>query len=1278
MPSPPLLPEGDRPQPDASAPPERPVAQAHQVEGPPTPPGSPEQPDAVPVAPSLGVEKPAETAEVLVLNPLESSDDSPTIISRTAPRPVLNDNGKNADLRGQHLAHFELLEPIGVGGMAAVIRARDLQLDRCVALKILPPEMANDPENILRFQREARSAARLDHENIARVFFCGEDQSLHFIAFEFVEGENLRTIIERRGPLPVRDGIHYLLQIATGLVHAAERGVIHRDIKPSNIIISPNGRAKLVDMGLARSLETPASGELTQSGVTLGTFDYISPEQALEPREADIRSDIYSLGCTFYHALTGQPPVPEGTAAKKLHHHQNVLPLDPRQLNPEIPDEVAAILARMMAKDPKDRYQRPEQLVQHLMIVAQKLHVGPETSSGVLYIEAPLPGPPRARPVLVAVLAVAALVSLIVLLGQRVPEGSWSAATGTARENKDASQPPPAVVKDDGPRKAEEKRPDVSQAPPVPVPSPELPVRTVPVTVEKPDDLQKVADAPTDAKYKVFVNGVLDLTTEKWVGIVFKGKNVVIQPSEGASERPVIRLRPPTQVVDNNPGVLAALTAQGGSLKVQGIRFETDAGDGTQVMAAIRCYQGGHVTAESCEFIQLRPGAGSQLKDVQVEADPGASNPTTVVLNRCLFLAAGPGGADPKAFARSSKTAVAVTGPAKLTLQNCAFGPHTAAVSLAGPAEVALSHCSALLNDDSAVFQVAAFKGCKLKVNQCLFSRPISPADSATAQTPVDQRDRGAVLIRQTDPQDDDLPEYEGTDNRYHNLAIWVKPQKDVEAGHWDPVAATWEAFQTTVRGAAEKDKSSQEVATNPWDETQKDLLGLLDGKRENIRQAFRVNLESPELRCKRVGRLDSRPSPVGLLLTPWDRLYGSIPEIRKPESVTRKKRTFDPRVKETANGVYRDLLAAIRDSEPGDVILIRYDGLLAIDPIPLEKPSIDLTLQPDENCRPVLTVGETADPNPSLFRLHDGKLRLENLQFRLFPTKPFGSQSVVTVAGDGQCSFRGCVLTLEPNPKLTQPVALAAVVLADPGTVMNMKTDKGTPRTADGAQVPGVQFEDCFIRGEGAQVTLRASRPLNLTSRNTLTVLNGSLLVVEPPGEKSPAPASDAAINVSLSQTTTYLTRYLLHLKAGTDVKLLVPVRVDTTDCLFLPAGSDSRLVYLDGADLKPEKWKLTWHGGHNGYGNFSQLLDQLAPAGGMMSMEGPYGQEQWQRWTAEEGSTFKARLQEPLPASAVLSELLPIQFKAKTDSDVPAGFGVNLDTPLPRPWLLRVPERP
>src|SRR6266446_2536450 len=334
----------------------------------------------------------------------QPTDDTPTIISKHHPATpdalVAASQRDNLAgiLRGRRLAHFELIEPIGVGGMAAVIRARDTQLDRYVALKILPPEMAVDEENVRRFNQEARAAAKLDHENIARVFYCGEDQRLHFIAFEYVEGENLRTILEKRGRLPVPEAVRYMLQIAAGLEHAASRGVVHRDIKPSNIIITPNGRAKLVDMGLARSLEPHHDGALTQSGVTLGTFDYISPEQAIEPREADVRSDIYSLGCTFYHALTGRPPVPEGTAAKKLHHHQQVAPVDPRQLNPEIPDEVAAILARMMAKDPKARYQRPEHLVQHLLAAAQKLGATSELPEGVLYVDAALPEPPRVRP----------------------------------------------------------------------------------------------------------------------------------------------------------------------------------------------------------------------------------------------------------------------------------------------------------------------------------------------------------------------------------------------------------------------------------------------------------------------------------------------------------------------------------------------------------------------------------------------------------------------------------------------------------------------------------------------------------------------------------------------------------------------------------------------------------------------------------------------------------------------------------------------------------------
>src|SRR5438067_1595349 len=313
-----------------------------------------------------------------------STDDAPTVITQNRagqplPPPPPYVVGEVPSIAGRRLGHFELIEAIGSGGMAAVLKARDLELGRTVALKILPPESARDPESVTRFKQEARAAARLDHDNVARVYFCGEDQGLHFIAFEFVEGVTLRNLIDSRGVLPAGECVRYMIQVAAGLNHAAERGVVHRDIKPSNIIVTPDGRAKIVDMGLARHLESGSvNGGVTQSGVTLGTFDYISPEQALDPRQADVRSDIYSLGCTFYHALTGRPPVPEGTAAKKLHAHQHVEPLDPRVLNPAVPDELAAVLARMMAKDPAARYQTPTELIAHLKGLAERLRLNPD------------------------------------------------------------------------------------------------------------------------------------------------------------------------------------------------------------------------------------------------------------------------------------------------------------------------------------------------------------------------------------------------------------------------------------------------------------------------------------------------------------------------------------------------------------------------------------------------------------------------------------------------------------------------------------------------------------------------------------------------------------------------------------------------------------------------------------------------------------------------------------------------------------------------------------
>ncbi len=305
--------------------------------------------------------------------------DQPTVISSQPPLPTRDDGLPSERLgTGDRLEHFEIVEFVGGGGMARVYRALDTRLSRTVALKVLSRDQAADPETRQRFINEAQSAAKLDHDNIARVYYCGEDRGLPFIALEYISGTDIRALVERSGPLPLEDAISHTLQVAEALAHASSREVVHRDIKPSNILITPEGQAKLIDMGLAR-LQRPLAeqADLTASGVTLGTFDYISPEQARDPRVADVRSDIYSLGCAFFYMLVGRPPFPEGTVLQKLLQHQGDEPPDPRLWRPGLPEELIAILRKMLAKDPRLRYQEAGALVAELMVLAELVGVQP-------------------------------------------------------------------------------------------------------------------------------------------------------------------------------------------------------------------------------------------------------------------------------------------------------------------------------------------------------------------------------------------------------------------------------------------------------------------------------------------------------------------------------------------------------------------------------------------------------------------------------------------------------------------------------------------------------------------------------------------------------------------------------------------------------------------------------------------------------------------------------------------------------------------------------------
>jgi len=393
-------------------------------------------------------------------------DDQPTIISHEPPIAAPAGSGsvnrilKGDIVPGDRLGHFELVEYVGGGGMGRVFRAIDTRLARPVALKILTTDQSTDEESLLRFRNEAQSAARLNHDNIARVHHVGEDHGLNYIVFEFIEGENIRRLVERKGPLPLSEAVSYVLQVADALTHAAERDVVHRDIKPSNLLITPDGHVKVIDMGLARFRRVDAAAaDLTASGVTLGTFDYISPEQARDPRNADVRSDIYSLGCTFFYMLSGRPPFPEGTVLQKLLQHQGDQPPDIRAFRPRLTEEAARVLRKMLAKDPRNRYSDPKELVDDLMVLAEHIGLRPIGPGGKILVA---PHPPKVRFLQRHFPWIAPIAALVLIVG--VLHFSWSSS---ARQDEHFLPPlsSPATHTTDGPEETPGGAPVLAQGP---------------------------------------------------------------------------------------------------------------------------------------------------------------------------------------------------------------------------------------------------------------------------------------------------------------------------------------------------------------------------------------------------------------------------------------------------------------------------------------------------------------------------------------------------------------------------------------------------------------------------------------------------------------------------------------------------------------------------------------------------------------------------------------------------------------------------------------------
>jgi serine/threonine protein kinase len=292
---------------------------------------------------------------------------SPTI---TSPIP--------AELRDH--PRYRIIKQVGAGGMGVVYKAEHRFMERLVALKVINRRLLRNANALERFRLEVKAAARLAHPNIVTAHDADQAGDLHILVMEYVDGISVARQVEKAGPMPVKHACQFTRQAALGLQHAHERGMAHRDIKPQNLMLTKDGRVKILDFGLARLVrerESPLGtddtldvaargGDLTRDGTTLGTPDYMAPEQIRSARDADIRSDIYALGGTLYFMLAGHSPFPHGTVADKLLAHLDHHPLDLSLVRPDIPTGLIRVIERMMAKNPDERFASPQQVADAL------------------------------------------------------------------------------------------------------------------------------------------------------------------------------------------------------------------------------------------------------------------------------------------------------------------------------------------------------------------------------------------------------------------------------------------------------------------------------------------------------------------------------------------------------------------------------------------------------------------------------------------------------------------------------------------------------------------------------------------------------------------------------------------------------------------------------------------------------------------------------------------------------------------------------------------------
>ncbi len=1141
---------------------------------------------------------------------------------------------------GERVGDFGLEEAIGAGGMGAVFRAVDIKLDRQVALKILPPDQAIDPEVVQRYYQEGRAAARLDHENIARVFSIGHDGRYHYIAFEYIEGTTIRQRVEAGGPLQVGDAINYTLQIANALVHSSARGVVHRDIKPSNIIVTPQGRAKLVNMGLARRFERGEDTGLTQSGMTLGTFDYISPEQARDPRDVDVRGDLYSLGCTLFHMLSGRPPFPEGTVLQKLLQHQEEPPPDLRKLNPSVPDDLASIVVKLMAKDRDRRYQTPEQLVRDLLTLAGSLGLRSLNPEGLVWMApGPRPSPTWARQL---VWGVPALAFLLIVGGM-----AWWG---------DGPTPPPSNIVETAP-------PSPSITPRKPAPSPELKTRT-PVAeapreyeVYSRDDLHRmIAEAPPRSTIVLAEKGPYLIRAGK--AGPFKGLDLTIRAEAGV--RPVIRLARDAESPDGAVPV-ALLDLLGGRVTVDGVDFQVE---GSDAPAAIRA-EDADLIVRRCSF--RRPDASTSRPKAAAIVTKTTSRPipgTSTDRGGSLWV-------DSSEF-EGGQVAISTSGQAELTVRDCTFGPARAdqatfwAENLepnAGAAEFGIRHVSVL----AGAGPVFRFSGIAPRVR--VFESAFAPP---TLESPP------PILVALDSP---DRLDWRGVDNLYGRFGAYLQQLRgsalrgsirSFDAWADDPASLRVESGPIAVEG-------------HPWEES--DPLEALKPGSSRPGRAFQLALSRPVS-----PRLGARQGPTGPLPPPI-LLATAAPTEAGPDLSDRPTRPPDsparPReVATTASTKPKPAVAEPDDSMrampltlPAEKSAREVDpdgptgstdltpmpmpidperstpSLPATTPAPLvpTKPGSNLSIPPAVEANLVRSLEDFREalgrPGPGtktliipagvdwtlpacrvrgmsswVIQAERGGSR-PRLRFRPDASSPQLGESWsawITVQASG-LRVEGIDLVMPApdiealsSPSTTRKRALFAI---GPGTIdltlvdctVTIEGDSASSAVAAlmGGELGGegrLRIEDCLVRVGGDLVDVAGGRRLDLEVDNAVIATGGSMVHAHGLADGRPA----EGLKMVLRQVSARMSGGLAHLQAALGEPGLPVASINARDVVLTTGDPDAPLLRVDGqGSLEELRNLIRWEGRSVAYHQLNiYRRDQSAQPGAVPTL---YDREFW-----------------------------------------------------------------